>query len=136
MTYIDITAEYNQLVETALWSSLVTDAEGETVEADSIEDVDYDTFAPLRSMLEDFIEANREDCERWTELHGSGQIGHDLWLTAQGHGAGFFDRYAMLENLSLRDEVETIGDRLTKAASKSPIAHSYLYFDGEPVRLA
>lgn len=136
MTHIDITAEYSQLVETALWSSLVANEEGETVEADSIEDVDYDTFAPLRTMLEDFIETNRMDCVRWREMFGHGQIGHDLWLTAQGHGTGFFDRYLQFASAELRDEAKIVGDRLTEACKVSPMEHAYLYSDGEPVRLA
>lgn len=40
---------------------------------------------------------------------GPDQIGHDLWLTSQGHGAGFWDRglsYAMGQRLSQRAGLE------------------------------
>jgi len=42
------------------------------------------------------------------------KVGHDLWLTRNGHGTGFWDR-------SLGD----VGDRLTSAAEK--LGESYLY---------
>lgn len=49
----------------------------------------------------------------------AGSIGHDFWLTMQGHGAGFWDR-------GLRE----LGDRLTEAA-KTFSADCYLGDDGK-----
>ena len=40
---------------------------------------------------------------------GAEQIGNDLWLTSQGHGAGFWDRglsYAMGQRLTKRAKLE------------------------------
>jgi hypothetical protein len=57
-----------------------------------------------RELCEDFIaycEATGIDCSGLDES----QTGHDLWLTMQGHGAGFWDR-----------GIGALGDQLTKAA--------------------
>jgi hypothetical protein len=47
------------------------------------------------------------------------QAGHDLWLTSNGHGAGYWDR-------GLGD----IGDKLTKAAKENGSVDLYLSDDG------
>lgn len=44
------------------------------------------------------------DCEFMPE----GALGHDLWLTSQGHGVGFWGRGELREN--------ELGDRLSKAS--------------------
>jgi hypothetical protein len=75
-----------------------------------------------------FVDANLElfnaamnRCEEGYGSHpdaGSAEaaFGHDLWLTLQGHGVGFWDR----------DELKaaSLGDRLTKACNHTP-APSY-----------
>lgn len=74
-------------IECALWSSM----HGE----DHFDELDYDLSEPTREGME-------EDCKRFLEKidHASlrfeemnpEQIGHDFWLTRNGHGAGFWDR--------------------------------------------
>lgn len=74
-------------IECALWSSM----HGE----DHFDELDYDLSEPTR-------EGMKEDCRRFLEKidHASlpfeemnpEQIGHDFWLTRNGHGAGFWDR--------------------------------------------
>lgn len=82
----------------ALWSS--TDDDGNPLD-DGRDWTDIDeqsrdamlqdckTFAEQNAaMLEAFMLAlpEREDCSK------SEQVGHDFWLTRNGHGAGFWDR--------------------------------------------
>lgn len=74
-------------VECALWSS--TDDDCEPLDANyTLDDISPDTLAVMRSDCEDFLTTN-------AELLGDmdpEQIGHDFWLTRNGHGAGFWDR--------------------------------------------
>jgi hypothetical protein len=55
----------------------------------------------------DFAKANKADIAIYCELtgRGLGSVGHDLWLTRNGHGAGFWDRGS-----------DPVFDRLTDAA--------------------
>jgi len=74
-------------------------------------DAHFDTSDCTDEMLSKAIkdcEAFKGKCEgaglwdRMLELHDEGQIGHDLWLTRNGHGAGFWE-----------SEWEEIGDQVT-----------------------
>jgi hypothetical protein len=79
-----------------------------------------------RRICKAFIKTNRalfdEAMGRSSEGYGShpdagspaAAFGHDLWLTIQGHGVGFWDRKE-LENLDPEDTGETLGDKLTAA---------------------
>lgn len=90
-------------VACALWSS--TDDQGEPLDdGRDIDDLPAETLAKMRDDVADFVFGNSRDLNRST-LEES-QIGHDFWLTRNGHGAGFWDR-----------GIGAVGDRLT-AASK------------------
>lgn len=105
----DMLASY---IECALWSTTDTSTESGGFPLDN--NYGPDDLSPEceRQM--------REDCESfltiaWPIVDGSiwscaEQVGHDFWLTRNGHGAGFWDRY------SLGHEYAEEGDRLTKIA--------------------
>lgn len=65
-----------------------------------------------------FIEAMDRKSEGYGSHPDAGSpeaaFGHDLWLTIQGHGVGFWDR-TELENLDPEDNGVTLGDKLTAA---------------------
>jgi len=87
----------------ALWSS--TDDDGDALDSlYSFDDVDSNTLTKMRVDIAKFINENDE------AIKESGmtdeQLGHDLWLTRNGHGAGFWDRGYEKE----------IGDKLSDAA--------------------
>lgn len=63
--------------------------------------------------IEEFVNDNK-DLLQASELDAS-QIGHDLWLTRNGHGSGFWDR-------GLEDE---IGDGLTDKAKDIGMKEAY-----------
>jgi hypothetical protein len=95
-----ITAAYKTC---ALWSS--ADGDGTSLDSEKYASARW-TKAALRTMeddVRDFVSANK------AALEASGlddeQIGHDFWLTRNGHGAGFWDR-----------GLGSVGDELTKAA--------------------
>lgn len=97
---MDLDAFLASYIACALWSS--TDEHGEPLDAVfSDQDISGGSFLKMREECEDFIDANRED------LRGldPAQAGHDLWLTRNSHGAGFWDR-----------GVGARGDRLSAAA--------------------
>ena len=53
--------------------------------------IDHDFMAEHESVLETFYEDFQEEIESG-EYAWPSQWGHDLWLTRQGHGTGFWDR--------------------------------------------
>jgi hypothetical protein len=50
------------------------------------------------------------------------QAGRDLWLTANGHGAGFWDRKAL--------DADGLGDKLEEAARSAGERYAYIGNDG------
>ena len=75
-------AAFNAYVVCALWAS------GEEFDNYSIDDLAAETYITMKSDVENFVRENSAD------LAGldSEQVGHDFWLTRNGHGAGFWDR--------------------------------------------
>lgn len=59
-----------------------------------IDDIDPETMKEIRQECRDFLDTIAEKLEL-DELPGwnAEQAGHDFWLTRNGHGAGFWDRY-------------------------------------------
>lgn len=113
-------------VEAALWSSTdeSDDSGGEPMDRNyGIVDIEPDSLAKMAEDADTFAANHAEELAQYSELReGSHEgrsmdelIGHDLWLSANGHGTGFWDRGA--------DEV---GDALHAAAEKE-IGESYLY---------
>lgn len=87
----DMTAAY---IECALWATTDNADElgGEPLDANyGPDDIHPDTVAAMRADCADFLALlDREGIDRsaWTDE----QLGHDLWLTRNHHGAGFWDR--------------------------------------------
>lgn len=89
-------------LEAMLWSSggeTDPDNEDETLEDLMAYDVADETTAKVQDICTRFYDANRTDLAAYADLkqhapeHGPYEcIGHDLWLTTAGHGAGFWDR--------------------------------------------
>ena len=65
----------------------------------------------------------RFDCAE--ELKGYDHIGHDFWLTRNGHGAGFWDG-----DYRDRDAGEDYGDQLTSIV-KANFAECDVWADGD-----
>jgi hypothetical protein len=107
----DFTRAY---VECALWSTTdeSTPAGGEPMDANySLNDIDVDTLTRMAEDCARFQAENAADLElydhpRWTAAELGG---HDLWLTRNGHGCGFWDRDSLPADA---------GERLTDAAHK------------------
>jgi len=78
----------NGYLEAALWSS------GEEFDGYSISDIDESSInsarEDIKKFLSDLKNAGLLD-NLMSEMNPSG-VGHDFWLTRNGHGAGFWDR--------------------------------------------
>jgi hypothetical protein len=75
----------------ALWSSTnnISDTEYEPFDANyDTEDFSVDFVNNAIGDIKQFVTMAGEMLYDWDEE----QIGHDLWLTRNGHGAGFWDR--------------------------------------------
>lgn len=61
----------------------------------NVEDFAPSAFTKAREIINFFLEkAPKESLEKYLEYHKQdpeGQLGHDIWLSINGHGAGFFD---------------------------------------------
>lgn len=88
----DINKILNSYLVCALWSSL--DDNDENFDSnysatDFTENFINKSVADINHFLKLVDDANlSESLKQWDDE----QIGHDLWLTSNGHGAGFWDR--------------------------------------------
>lgn len=110
-----VTAATEAYLATAAWSS--SDEEGRNL--DDIEGAEWSPAAEAkaREVVEAFL-ADAADAVVASGLPAQA-IGHNLWLTAAGHGAGFWD-------LGLPGD---LGRRLTKVAKTYPM-EAYVGDDG------
>ena len=100
----------------ALWSSC--DDDGEPLDRSGMllapETLDW-FMADCGAFLGEIDDLGLE----WREELGWDQLGHDLWLTRNGHGAGFWDR-----------GLGELGDALTEAAKRQGSRDLYVGDDG------
>lgn len=89
--YRDLDVIFQAYLATALWA----DAPAAQPEGESPPDRDYgigdiavESAIELFKDVEDFARANYDDLEE-LDLES---IGHDFWLSRNGHGTGFHDR--------------------------------------------
>jgi hypothetical protein len=105
-------------LECALWSS--NDADNE--------DTPFDRDYSIDDIAEETINQAIEDCNSFMEKAGEikdtdnddGRIGHDFWLTRNGHGAGFWDGDYPID-----------GDRLTELCKTFKECYMYVGDDGK-----
>lgn len=102
---------YFGAVEALLWTECVDSSDGDD---SNFLDHNYETAdialadrSTLRHLIDMFLEDNKDSISEFLEVTGLNysQIGHDLILTANGHGAGYWDRGA-----------GEAGERLTEAS--------------------
>lgn len=104
----DVETAVRAYFECALWAS--TDDYGQALDRSyNIDDIAAADVEAAADFVRDFITENRADIDAAiahpTVRYTMESVGHDLWLTRNRHGAGFWDR-----------GLGEIGDRLTKAA--------------------
>jgi hypothetical protein len=110
---------FDAYVECAIWSS--TDDDGRPFDRNySASDIAPESIDTMRAEVIDFLNGHEDII--WTALSGDmseEQVGHDFWLTRNGHGAGFWDR-----------GLDELGDQLTAAAKAYSTSDLYVGDDG------
>jgi hypothetical protein len=106
-------------MECAVWSSNDPDSEAPLDDKYSSADIDAALQGTMRQECGAFVRAQYDDLTLLGELTGRdwASHGHDLWLTRNGHGAGYWDRY-MEAPKAKREEAEQVGERLSEAAKQ------------------
>ncbi len=73
-------------------------------------DIRPDSLASMRADCDDFASSSREMLDVAREAGwDDGRLGHDFWLSRNGHGAGFFDEYYG-EDKKLREAFRELQD--------------------------
>lgn len=107
-------------LEAALWADLPECGKGLT-----LKDFTRETRERARAVCERFIRENEADLQDHRESIGwpfEELVGHDLWLSRQGHGSGFWDGPEIYG--------EDAANRLTRAADKLGEAFVFELEDG------
>lgn len=115
----------------ALWSSTDETEEGKPLDEEyDISDLDVDTSINMHRECDEFCDQNLTLVLEYVErrgvecrAHGYSAwecVGHDLWLTRNGHGVGFWDR-----------GLGELGDKLTEAARAAGERTLYAGSDGQ-----
>jgi hypothetical protein len=95
-----------------------TDDEGEPLDRNRyLIDIDADSVAKMLKDCEKFVKELSEG--GWVDYWTDDEIGHNFWLTRNGHGTGFWDR----------DRGET-GEATSKIARRFGEAHLLVGDDG------
>jgi hypothetical protein len=90
-------------IECALWASTdgSTPNGGRPLDENySLASIPSDELAKVERMIEKFLQIVGDDTlNQYLESHDYEQLGHDLFLTQNGHGTGFWDRDYATEGL-------------------------------------
>jgi hypothetical protein len=78
----------NSYLETALWAE--TSDENE-LEGKTIEEIDENSKQQAISDIKKFVETATKTASDELSQYDAKSLGHNLWLSRNGHGAGFFD---------------------------------------------
>lgn len=103
-------------MECALWSSS-DEQENPLDDNYSYQDISAELRVKMEHDCARFVKDNHETLERFTDLTGRdfASHGHDLWLTRNGHGAGYWDRYLEVDGRQ-RAITKIVGDELSERA--------------------
>ena len=98
-----------------------TDFNSDNEELQNSDGISPNLLASIEADCADFQEAYADDLAAAYDEHGytPEQAGHDLWLTRNGHGAGFWDR-----------GLGEVGTRLSNAARVYGACELYAGDDG------
>lgn len=121
--YLDVA--HASMIQTLLWSEAAClkindlDTEGGTKDLD-LEDLDLELSDQARTQSYGDLAGFLSDLWGIVREFDPARVGHDFWLTRQGHGAGFWDG----------DYPEAAGKLLTAACADHPQVFPYIGDDG------
>lgn len=102
-------------MECALWSSADED-ENQLDDKHDISDISAELKVRMSQDCAAFIRTvSWETLDRFSEVTGRDYAshGHDFWLTRNGHGAGFWDRYLEVATTADRKRAENLGEAIS-----------------------
>ena len=79
----------NSYLEAALWT--VNDDGDMDIKGKTIHDFDPQSKAQALKDIQDFIKIAGQQAPDELASYDDGNLGHNIWLSRNGHGAGFFD---------------------------------------------
>lgn len=119
MTPDPLAAIRSGYIAAALWTSFAGDPLGADRDVSLLDlgmtrdDLAPETVAQVDADIAAFIAATSDaDRATWDEEYSEERVGHDLWLTRNHHGAGFWSRPDHRDPADLHD----VARRLTDAA--------------------
>lgn len=110
-------------IECAFWSSVHFEDENDScgTPMDGMElDLAGEAKEAMAKDCDDFLDLLETEGVEWQSILSDEQMGHDFWLTRNGHGAGFWDR-----------GIGELGDTLTKWAKSYGSCDLYVGDDGQ-----
>ena len=113
----------NDYLTCALWSSIGDDGEPLDTEF-GVEDISEGTRIQSNTDILSAIMLADDACPDWRGFWSDEQFAQDLWLTRNGHGTGFWDRYT-------GGRGDEIGDILTGIAESLGNVDLYVGDDGK-----
>lgn len=112
---IDMDAVLKGYLEAMIWTA--TDNVGDPMDQTyTVDDLGEDIRSQARIMIEAFVSPIQIKCVLYADLrrhvtrHVWEHLGHDLYLSSNGHGAGFFDRTELPKEW--RDELQDAAGNL------------------------
>jgi hypothetical protein len=111
-------------IEAALWSTHdnANESGGEPLDKNyDRDDLAASTLAIMKDDCQSFLDAHHEDLKRADKDEDLERLGHDFWLTREGHGAGFWDG----------GWPDKLGHKLTEAAKAYGSFDLYIGDDGK-----
>jgi len=78
----------NSYIETAIWAE---ESDENDLQGKTINDVDKESVANSKIEIYNFIKKAQQEASDELSTYDSETLGHNLWLSRNGHGAGFFD---------------------------------------------
>jgi len=112
-TFHHLTLAY---LQAAIWADLTIDDKGTPDDEATLNDIAPESLAEADTLCRAFADKHAGDIDGW-----DARAGHDLWLTRNRHGAGFWDG----------DGPEPAATRLTDAAHALGEATIYRGDDGK-----
>jgi len=84
----DIDNIVNSYLETALWAE---GGDGHELDNKSIYDIDKNSVEKSKQDIMKFIQLAQQQAPEELTQYNAESLGHNIWLSRNGHGAGFFD---------------------------------------------
>jgi hypothetical protein len=78
----------NSYLETALWAE---ESDENDLQDKTINDFNEESVANSKIEIYNFIKKAQQEAPDELNTYDSNTLGHNLWLSRNGHGAGFFD---------------------------------------------